>query len=113
MARDLFTFQFSEEAVRSRFTKYADEIMEAFVKMLIFDAIVGNNDRHFYNWGVIIDLLEKKAPTFAPVYDTARGLFWNYSEERIAGMTANRDHFIMVCQSMQKTQSQRLDGKKF
>lgn len=51
--------------------------------MLVFDAIVGNNDRHFYNWGVIVDLKGMKPPRFSPVYDTARGLFWNQSEEWI------------------------------
>lgn len=51
--------------------------------MLCFDAITGNNDRHFYNWGIIADVKGKKTPRFSPIYDTARGLFWNYSEEKI------------------------------
>ena len=52
--------------------------------MIAFDALAGNNDRHFYNWGVI-DTKKKtsKLPTFAPLYDSARGLMWNYSDENI------------------------------
>lgn len=52
--------------------------------MVAFDALAGNNDRHFYNWGVI-DTKKKtaKLPTFAPIYDSARGLMWNYSDENI------------------------------
>jgi len=50
---------------------------------MIFDAFIGNNDRHFYNWGIIRDIRSTTAPTFAPIYDTARGLFWNYDESQI------------------------------
>ena len=52
--------------------------------MVTFDALAGNNDRHFYNWGVI-DTKKKtsKLPTFAPIYDSARGLYWNHNDENI------------------------------
>jgi len=51
--------------------------------MLFFDAVVGNNDRHFENWGIIENVKNRSIPCFSPVYDTARGLFWNYSESNI------------------------------
>ena len=51
--------------------------------MLFFDAFIGNNDRHFYNWGVIVDLRGKKKPRFSPIFDTARGFFWNDSEQKL------------------------------
>jgi hypothetical protein len=57
--------------------------LREFAKLLVFDAIVGNNDRHFYNWGVITTLDGSKPPRFAPIYDTARGLFWNDPEKKI------------------------------
>lgn len=85
-ARELFTFQFVVESVKNRFPENWNEIVEAFVKMLVFDAITGNNDRHFYNWGVIVDPEGKHLPVFSPVYDTARGLFWNYPESKIANL---------------------------
>jgi hypothetical protein len=90
LARKFFTFQFAEKAIESRFGKHSQEIMEAFVRMLIFDAIVGNNDRHFYNWGVVTDLHGKKPPIFAPVYDTARGLFWHFSEQKVNNQYRNQ-----------------------
>lgn len=52
--------------------------------MLTFDAITGNDDRHFYNWGIIDNKKKtKKLPKFAPVFDSARGLFWNWSDSNI------------------------------
>jgi hypothetical protein len=82
-ARDIFTFQFVEDALLDRFPEDVDEILQGFVKLLGFDALVGNNDRHFYNWGVITDVAGRTKPRFSPVYDTARALFWNTTDAAI------------------------------
>jgi len=83
MTRDLFTLQVIEEAVANLFLYQKDEIMHELSRLVIFDAVVGNNDRHFFNWGVIRSVESNFQPFFSPVYDTARGLFWNYSESKI------------------------------
>jgi hypothetical protein len=83
MTRDLFTIQVIEEAVANLFLYQRDEIMHELVRLVIFDAVVGNNDRHFFNWGVIRSIEGSFQPFFSPVYDTARGLFWNYSEKKV------------------------------
>jgi hypothetical protein len=57
--------------------------------MIGFDALVGNQDRHFYNWGVITHTRAALTPRFAPIYDTARGLFWNTTEERLVKLAGN------------------------
>jgi hypothetical protein len=84
LSKELFTFQLTKEAFDCTFGAEASEIFESFVEMLIFDALVGNNDRHFYNWGVITDVYGSSKPRFSPIYDTARGLFWNFSETNLA-----------------------------
>ena len=81
--RDLFTLQVIEDAVASLFLYQKDEILHELVKLIIFDALVDNNDRHFFNWGVIRSVESRFQPFFSPVYDTARGLFWNYSENKV------------------------------
>jgi hypothetical protein len=89
--RDLFTFQFAESAMQHRFG-HGDECTKLIfdlVRMLCFDAITGNNDRHTYNWGIIRDLSGKRAPCFAPIYDTARGLLWNEHEDNLARFQGN------------------------
>lgn len=83
-ARELFTFEFICEALDKIFGSHSFKLKIEFVKMLVFDCLIGNNDRHFYNWGVIANTHRKvKMPTFAPLYDSARGLFWNESDEQI------------------------------
>lgn len=83
-ARELFTFEFISKAIEFVFPNAFEEILQGLVKMIAFDALVGNNDRHFYNWGVIDTIKRsKKQPKFAPIYDSARGLLWNFGEGNI------------------------------
>lgn len=89
LAKEWLTLQITQKAILKFFPMYADEILEDLVRMLLFDAWVGNNDRHFYNWGVVVDIRRKEKPYFSPVYDTARGLFWNYHEQKIVSLYRN------------------------
>lgn len=83
-SRELFTFEFISQSIRSVFPEGCESLICDLVRMITFDAIVGNNDRHFYNWGVINTVKEEqKKPKFAPIYDSARGLLWNESEDNI------------------------------
>lgn len=90
LARELFTFQFIENAIKATFNEHSEAITNDFVKMLFFDAIIGNNDRHYYNWAVIVDRNEREKPVFSPIFDTARGLFWNDSDAKIVERTINK-----------------------
>ena len=97
MTRDLFTLQVIEEAVSSLFLYQKDQILHELVKLILFDAFVGNNDRHFFNWGVVKSIENQFQPYFSPVYDTARGLFWNYHESKVNSILHdinNIDHHI-------------------
>lgn len=78
-----FTVQLVKEALDMSFPVYSEKIFSDFILMLIFDGVVGNNDRHSYNWGVITSIRKNHEVCFAPIYDTARGLFWNESEEKV------------------------------
>lgn len=89
MARDLFTLQFVEKSIKHFSPQYNIEIMRNLVKLLLFDALVGNNDRHFENWAVIVKNRGYK-PEFSPIYDTARGLFWNQSEMSLNTFTDSK-----------------------
>ncbi len=61
-------------------------ILDGFVDMLLFDCLTGNNDRHYYNWGVVTHIKNKHNPYFSPIYDTARGLYWNNDEKFILSL---------------------------
>ncbi|HVA46108.1 MAG TPA: HipA domain-containing protein [Pirellulales bacterium] len=86
-----YTFQTVLAAIKFAFPDHADEILPGVVEMLAFDALVGNNDRHPANWGFIVPVTKKPSPRFSPVYDTARAMFWNVSEEKVARILADPD----------------------
>lgn len=83
-ARDLFTYEFIRDALRDVFPLCHKRILDGLIKMITFDAITGNNDRHFYNWGVVgTKKKTDKLPRFAPIFDSARGLLWNWEDAEI------------------------------
>lgn len=83
-SRELFTFEFLAKAIEHTFPEHFQSILDDLIGLIAFDAITGNNDRHFYNWGVITNTKKnKQTPKLAPVYDSARGLFWNESDDNI------------------------------
>lgn len=89
------------EAVATAFPQDVEPIMRGFVEMLTFDALIGHNDRHPYNWAIVVPLRKNRAPRFSPVYDTARALFWNKREPNLQQMlTDNRqlEMYIKRCE---------------
>lgn len=83
LSSEFFTLTFTKEALEHIYPKQAESIFYSFIEMIVFDAIIGNNDRHFYNWGIIKHIHNEFEPKFSPIFDTARGLLWNCSEEKI------------------------------
>ena len=73
-------------SLEKTFPEEYSEIFNSFFHMLLFDALTGNNDRHYYNWGVISHIKNEHKPYFSPIYDTARGLLWNQSDEKVISL---------------------------
>lgn len=51
--------------------KYYDD----FVDMMIFDALIYNTDRHYGNFGMLVDTKTNKPVALAPIFDNGLGLF--------------------------------------
>lgn len=86
--RELLTFDVIENAFLHVFPKQSKELVLNLIQLITFDSIIGNNDRHFYNWGVIghVEKNVDENVEFAPIYDTARGLLWNVVEKKVIEM---------------------------
>ena len=59
-------------------------VIDKFVEMLLFDALVGSNDRHPQNWGVIRASKTQGGYRLAPIFDTSRALLWNTSDAKLS-----------------------------
>lgn len=86
---EFFTFKFINEAVQNMFPNEYEDIISNLFRMITFDCIIGSQDRHFYNWGIIYSVGTKRLSRFSPIYDTARGLFWNILEKKIYLLSNN------------------------
>jgi len=75
----VFTFEYIKDAVGSVSPQCFENLLSELVYMIIFDALAGNSDRHFYN-GVVIDP-KKRSQNFLPFYDSARRLMFNSEME--------------------------------
>ena len=49
--------------------------LDAFVDMMIFDAVIYNTDRHYGNFGLLVDSKTNRPFAMAPVFDNGLGLF--------------------------------------
>lgn len=54
------------------------EYYNEFVDMLVFDALIYNTDRHYGNFGLLVDNKTNKPIGFAPIFDNGLSLF-NYA----------------------------------
>lgn len=98
LTKKVISVQLTKEALKSIYPQNWQKLLYEYTRMLLLDALIGNNDRHFYNWGVIEDISNNNSPYFAPIYDTARGLFWNrhenYIEKNITNPKAMKNSFL-------------------
>lgn len=75
--------------------RYADfSASQMFVGYLVFDALVGNTDRHAQNWGVIVDYSDRYNPRYAlaPTFDHASSLGRELTDDARTTRLKTRDH---------------------
>ncbi len=58
-------------------------VINKFVEMVLFDALVGSTDRHAQNWGVVRASIAQGGYRFSPIFVTSRGLLWNLSDAKL------------------------------
>jgi hypothetical protein len=82
-----------EAAIRKQY--YApDDLLDSFAQMIVFDAVIGNMDRHHENWGVIETVRYKQQVMFGkktlinqrwftPLYDHGSSLLFELAESDV------------------------------
>jgi hypothetical protein len=63
-------------------------VIVPFHQMLLFDAIIGNTDRHRENYGFLFT--ETQPPKYCPLFDNATCLFWNKIDVEIETIKSNK-----------------------
>lgn len=78
----------SSELTKRAFTvierfSYFKEIKFEFIAMNIFDILIGNQDRHPFNWQI---LFKGDKSYFGPLYDNGASLGWQLSDDQLEEM---------------------------
>lgn len=58
-----------------------------YCNMMIFDAIIGNQDRHLGNFGALFDTSTGKIIKMSPIFDNGHSLLVGCSEEEISNFS--------------------------
>lgn len=61
-------------AVAQFYRDLGPEFYDQFCSMIVFDAVIANEDRHFGNFGVLVDSKTNKIIAPAPLFDHGLGL---------------------------------------
>lgn len=72
-------YRFVNDCTLTKVSQFLKELggqfYDEFVDMLIFDAVIFNTDRHFGNFGLLVDNKTNKPKAFAPIFDNGLSLF--------------------------------------
>ena len=73
------------QAVREYYRSLGDNFMSSLDDMIVFDAVIFNTDRHFGNFGVLIDSRTNKITAPAPLFDHGNSLFSLAGRDALSG----------------------------
>ncbi|MFP3122611.1 HipA domain-containing protein [Ectobacillus funiculus] len=63
---------------------YWSIMKQDFINMLVFDTLIGNQDRHPFNWSL---LFYNDKVVFSPIYDNGASLGFRFDDEKLMNMT--------------------------
>jgi hypothetical protein len=88
--------------------------IEWWCRTLVFDALVGNTDRHLENWGFLTELNQDgRVWRLAPVFDNATSLGYQVVENRLAAATEPSELAKFVGKGTHHCGWDRADDRRF
>jgi hypothetical protein len=111
--RALSTIELTREVLRAQEKRYHVELIRPFLRMLVFDAWIGNGDRHSANWAILVrSELHGSACRLAPMYDTAGCLLAELIDRTVANRFCAAQEATALCRHIEMCRSGFGDGTK-
>ncbi len=108
------------EAVRRYYEEHGKKFTKALNEMIVFDALICNTDRHFGNFGLLVDSHDNHVIEPAPLFDHGNSLFnlageENWKSEKLIEEYANTqqpcvydDFFVEAAKVLDKSLKEKL-----
>lgn len=82
--RKVYTLKVVVDSIRNYISKHphSNKLWDQFFELLVFDALIGGTDRHYYNWGVLEKADTGEFIRLAPAFDNGISLMWKMKEYR-------------------------------
>ncbi len=84
--QEFYSVDFISEVITKYCGESAIEVRQDFLNMLVFDTLIGSQDRHAKNWGVLRPETGQNSQIryrLAPIFDSARALLWDMPEGKL------------------------------
>lgn len=85
------------KAVADYYHSLGPDFIKALRDMLVFDAVICNTDRHFGNFGLLVDSLSNQVIAPAPLFDHGNSLF-NFAGEEFMKSEETLENYIRTLQ---------------
>lgn len=95
------------------FSKFSPQYLDDLNKMLIFDFIINNTDRHLNNFGFICDEDTLEIKRFVPIFDNGSSLLSDLSDNDLIEMSAKDIDDFSICKPFINNQLQQLKLVKY
>jgi len=104
--REEYTFQIIDETLNKIFPNH--QFINNIISTIIFDSIIGNEDRHQENWGILVSTQQKEFSglfskrtieqrttyTFAPMYDNGSSLGRELNDDKVNQMLKDNNQLM-------------------
>lgn len=110
--RNVYTLKIVVDSIRNYVSSHAgsDKLWDQFFELLVFDALIGGTDRHYYNWGVLEKADTGEFIRLAPAFDNGISLMWKMEEYRPKFM---KDLFMRNFPRKAESMFKKIDGGKY
>ena len=110
--RRVYTLKVVVDSIRNYVRNHpnSNKLWDQFFELLVFDALIGGTDRHYYNWGVLEKADTGEFIRLAPAFDNGISLMWKVEEYRPQFM---RDLFTRNFPRKAESMFKKVDGGKY
>ncbi|HEY1546595.1 MAG TPA: HipA domain-containing protein [Kofleriaceae bacterium] len=104
--RLMSTLELTRTVLEKQERRYGVALIKPFLAMLVFDAWIGNGDRHSANWAILVrGPLHASVCRLAPIYDTAGCLLANLTDESVQTRFGSGDESGAIARYIEKCRS--------